>query len=366
MHGRKGSNGKGFIYDKPINVYFESTRACDLACKHCRAEAMPERSPDELTTEEVRALLREVKDLGSHFIVSGGDPLKRDDLFDILRYAKEIGVPTGVTPTTSPLATFEALKKMKDIGIFALGVSLDGATHQAQDSFRGVEGTFENSMNVLRYAMALEMPVQVNTTLATETLSQIEPVYELLSTRFAPPVRRWSVFFLVPVGRGKDLGLPSEKEIMSLFEFLYDKSKTAPFHITTTEAPSYRAFHILKKMEEGNSKEEAIRRSMSMGLGVRDGNGVVFVSHTGDIYPSGFLNVSLGNVRDVSLAEIYRTDSVLMSLRDPALFTGKCGVCALNRLCGGSRARAYAVSDDYLAEDPICPIEQDVLTQLSA
>jgi radical SAM protein len=350
-----------YFYSKPINVYFESTIACDLDCKHCRAEAIPERSPFELNTDEVKEFLRDVKKLGSHLIISGGDPLKREDLFDIISYAREIGIPVGVTPTTSPLATYEALKRMKDLGIFALGISLDGATEESQDSFRGVDGTFKNSIRVLGYAKELNIPVQVNTTCTKETMLEIEGIYDLLSESFSPPVSRWSIFFLIPVGRGKELGIPSPSEVESIFEFLYEKSNDSPFQITTTEAPSYRAYFFLKEFEKGKSRDEVIRGNRRMGLGVRDGNGVIFVSHRGDIYPSGFLPLNLGNVRETKLSDIYNNHEVLKTLRDPSFYRGKCGTCPFKFICGGSRARAYAVNSHFLEADPLCYFDEEYL-----
>ncbi len=354
-----------YFYSKPINVYFESTIACDLDCKHCRAEAIPERSPSELNTDEVKELLRDVKKLGSHLIISGGDPLKREDLFEIISYAREIGIPVGVTPTTSPLATYEALKRMKDLGIFALGISLDGATQESQDAFRGVDGTFNNSMKVLNYAKELNIPVQVNTTCTRGTISEIEGIYNLLSENFSPPVSRWSIFFLIPVGRGKELGMPNSSEVESVFEFLYGKSSESPFQITTTEAPAYRAYFFLRELEKGKSRDEIIRGNRRMGLGVRDGNGVIFVSHKGDIYPSGFLPINLGNVREEKLSDIYNHNEALNKLRDPDFYKGKCGACPFKFICGGSRARAYALNGDFLDADPLCYFDEEYLQSIN-
>jgi len=356
-------NKERFTYKKPINVYFESTIACDLACKHCRAEAIPERSPFELNTEEAKELLRGVKELGSHLIISGGDPLKREDLFEILSFAREIKIPVGVTPTTSPLADFPAIRKMKELGVNALGISLDGATEESQDGFRGVEGTFDNSMRVLSYAKQLEIPVQVNTTCTRETVSEIRGIYDLLAEKFAPPVRRWSIFHLIPVGRGKELNMPTSAQLEDLFEFLYEKSKTAPFHITTTEAPHYKVYLILKELEKGNTKEEVISKNRRMGLGVRDGNGVIFVSHTGEVYPSGFLPLTIGNVKKEMLSDIYRSNETLAALRDPDVFKGKCGACPFRNVCGGSRARAYAETGDFLETDPLCHFSEEFLAR---
>jgi radical SAM protein with 4Fe4S-binding SPASM domain len=351
-----------FIYAKPINVYFECTVACDLACKHCRAEAIHERSPNEIDTREAKELVRQVKALGSRLILSGGDPLKREDLAEILSYARELIVPVGVTPTTSPLATYKALSALKDLGIFALGVSLDGATCETQDGFRGVEGTFECSIRVLSYARELGIPVQVNTTCTEETIGEIEGIYSLLAKEFSPPVRRWSVFHLVPMGRGRGLRLPSRERLRQMHAFLYEKSCTSPFHITTTEAPYYKVYVILKELEKGKSWVEMIANGRRMGLGVRDGNGVIFVSHKGDVYPSGFLPLRLADFRDKSLGEVYRSDDTLLSLRNPGLLGGKCGRCFFKFICGGSRARAYSVTGDFMGEDPLCSLTlQEIL-----
>ncbi|MEO0301831.1 MAG: radical SAM protein [candidate division WOR-3 bacterium] len=355
---------KKFIYEKPINVYFESTIACDLKCKHCRAEAIPERSPSELKTEEVKNLMDDIKNMGSHLVISGGDPLKREDLFELLLYAKNIKLPVAVTPTTSPLATYENVKKMKELSIYALGISLDGPDKNTQDSFRGVNGTFENSMSVLNYAKELSIKVQVNTTCTRETIERIKEIYYLLLKNFSPPVNRWSVFFLVPVGRGAELELPSKREIEDLLLFLYEKSKEAPFHITTTEAPFYKIFYTLKEIEKGKSLDEIIMDTRKLGLGVRDGNGVIFVSYKGDIYPAGFLPLKLGNVRENKLSYVYENNEILKNLRNTELLKGKCGICYFKDMCGGSRARAYTMKGDYLEEDPVCIFDEKFLKKL--
>jgi radical SAM protein with 4Fe4S-binding SPASM domain len=339
---------KNFVYEKPINVYYEITIACDLNCKHCRAEAIPERSKEELKLEEIKEVLRDIKGMGSNLIISGGDPLKREDIFEILDYAKEINLPVAVTPTTSPLATFEKIKKMKEKGIFSIAVSIDG-DRESHDNFRGVNGTFENSINVLNYAKELNIPVQVNTIFTKGRVLDVKKVYDILYKNFSPPVKRWSIFFLVPTGRGSNLFLPSYNEILEIFEFLYEKSKSSPFYIGTTEAPFYRVFYLLKE----NKNFDDIS-NLKMGFGVRDGNGVIFVSHKGDIYPSGFLPLKIGNVKKEKLSEVYKNNEIMKKLRDVKFLKGKCGKCIYKNICGGARARAYALKGDYLEEDPIC------------
>lgn len=331
-----------------------------MKCKHCRAEAIPERSPDELTTKEIKELIDDIKKMGSRLIISGGDPFKREDLFEILKYAKKVKLPVGVTPTTSPLADFEKIKKLKEYNIYALGISIDGGGARSHDSFRGEKGTFKYAQNVLEYARELNIPVQVNTTLAKDTINEIKKIYSFLK-RYSPPVKRWSIFFLIPTGRGVELSLPSEEDIREVFEFLYQKSKEAPFHITTTEAPSYRAFYLLKEMNKGKNLDLIIKENRRLGLGVRDGNGVVFVSHKGYVYPSGFLPIRLGNVREQKLSEIYKSSNVLRDLRDSNKLKSKCGICRFKEICGGSRARAYAIKGDYLEEDPLCFFEEEVI-----
>ncbi|MFQ5846958.1 MAG: TIGR04053 family radical SAM/SPASM domain-containing protein [Candidatus Methylomirabilales bacterium] len=341
--------------DAPRNVYWEMTIACDLACKHCRAEAIPHRDPLELTTEEGEALMRDVKAMGSMMILTGGDPMKRPDLFDLIAYAREIRLPLGITPSTTPTLTRDAIGRFRKLGIAAVGVSLDGPTQVVHDTFRGVLGTFEHSMKALQWARESHLPVQVNTTVTRETLPHLPALYRLLREKASPPVRRWSLFLLVPVGRGATLGIPSAEDVEELFAWVYAISRDAPFHVSTVEAPHYRRYWIQRKLDEGMSLEDIQRLGRRMGFGVRDGNGVIFVSHHGDVYPAGFLPYPLlGNVRENALSDIYRNSPWLSELRNMDQLKGKCGWCEFRWICGGSRARAYAATGDYLGEEPFC------------
>jgi len=334
------------------------TIACDLVCHHCRADAIPYRDPLELTTEEGKALMRDVKAMGSMVILTGGDPIKRQDLFQLIAYAREIGLPLGITPSTTPTLTRDAVRRFRELGVAAMGVSLDGPTPEVHDTFRGVPGTFEHSMKVLEWAREFHLPVQVNTTVTRETLPHLSALYRLLEQGASPPVRRWSLFLLVPVGRGAVLGIPSAEEVEELFAWVYAISNQAPFHVSTVEAPHYRRYWIERKLEEGMLLEEIQRRGKSMGFGIRDGNGVIFVSHKGEVYPAGFLpHPLLGNVREKPLSEIYRNSPDLMVLRDMDQLKGNCGRCEFRWVCGGSRARAYAATGNYLGSDPLCVYE---------
>ena len=349
----------GYVFSHaPRNVYWEMTIACDLECVHCRASAIPHRDPLELTTEEAQSLMRDIKQMGSMIILTGGDPMKRPDLFDLIAYGRDIGLPVSITPSTTPTLTRDVVKKFKELGISAMGTSLDGPTQDIHDSFRGVSGTFANSLNALSWAREFGIPVQINTTVTSETLPHLETLYQLLSDEFAPPVRRWSLFLLVPVGRGQHLGIPSADDIERLCEWVYTAATDAPFHVGTVEAPHYRRFWLQKKLAEGMSLAAVDKIAMRMGFGVRDGNGVIFVSHKGDIYPAGFLPYPLlGNVRDEPLSAVYRNSPALADLRDMDKLKGKCGRCEYRWLCGGSRARAYGMTGDVMESDPFCAYE---------
>jgi len=346
----------GTVYrDAPRNVYWEMTIACDLACRHCRADAIPHRDCLELSTEEGKGLMDDVKAMGSMMILTGGDPMKRPDLFALIDYARQIRLPLAVTPSTTPVLTRDAIRRFRELGVAIMGVSLDGPNPEVHDAFRGVPGTFEHSLKAIEWAREFALPVQVNTTVTRETLPHLSAVYHLLREEACPPVRRWTLFVLVPVGRGSALGMPSAEEVEELFGWVYAIARDAPFRVRPVEAPHYRRYWIQRKLAEGMPVEEIERRGKSMGFGIRDGNGVIFVSHRGEVYPAGFLPYpSLGNVREKPLSSIYRDSPLLMELRDMDRVKGKCGRCEFRWVCGGSRARAYAATGDYLSEEPCC------------
>jgi radical SAM protein with 4Fe4S-binding SPASM domain len=234
-------------------------------------------------------------------------------------------------------------------------VSLDGPTPEIHDAFRNVPGTFERSQHALRWAAELGLPVQVNTTVTTATLPHVPDLYELLARSHTPPVQRWSLFQVVPVGRAQRLGMPTVHQIDALFVWVYETAKRAPFHVGTVEAPHYRRLFIQKKLGEGASPEDIGKLAGRMGFGIRDGNGVIFVSHLGEVYPAGFLPFPLlGSVKERPLHEIYRQAPALAQLRDANALKGRCGRCEYRFACGGSRARAFAMSGDILGEDPLC------------
>jgi len=351
-----GQTWPGHVFDRaPRNVYWETTLACDLACRHCRADAQPDADPRELTTEEGRALLRSVKELGSMVVLTGGDPMKRPDLFELIEYARGLRVPVAVTPSTTPMLERGQVLRMRELGVSALGVSIDAPDAASHDGFRQVPGTFDCSMNALAWAREAGIAVQVNTTVTTETMPRLEELFRLLADEQSPPVRRWSLFLLVPVGRGLELGVPSAEQVEELFAWVYEISRDAPFHVSTVEAPHYRRYWIQRRLEEGSTADEINALGRRMGFGFRDGNGIVFVSHTGDVYPAGFLpHPLLGNVRGQPLEDIYRRSPALIELRDADRLEGACGECEYRYVCGGSRARGYSMTGSVLGPDPFC------------
>jgi radical SAM protein len=343
----------------PVNIYWEMTQACPLACRHCRAEAVPEPHPNELTFEEGVQFLRQIPGFGDpmpQLILTGGDPLARKDLYGLIDEAHKLGIGVSITPAASEALQRDVLVRLKEHQVEGLGLSLDGSTAARHDSIRGVPGTFERTLQAMRWAQELGMPLQVNTLVAEETAGDVPAVYELLQP-FG--VARWSLFFLISVGRGKVLQPLSPEEGEKLMAWIYQTSQAAPFVVATTEAPSYRRVALERMRADGLSGEQIKRSGAYRGFGIRDGHGIMFVSHTGDICPAGFLPLVVGNVRRDRVAEVYRTAPVFQSLHDPSQFEGRCGFCEYSVLCGGSRARAYEATGDALASDPFCTYQPE-------
>ena len=347
----------------PMLVYWEVTQACGLACKHCRAEAMPKAHPLELTTTEGQSFLSQLLIFGDplpHVILTGGDPLGRRDIYSLIDHAVHSGLEVSITPSATPELSNAAISKLKEHGIQSLGLSLDGSSAARHDAIRGIDGTFERTMEAARHASRVGLPIQVNTLVSEETADDLPAVYELLRTSF--PVMRWSLFFLISVGRGKALNEVSPEQGERIMDWVLDLVPKAPFAVKTTEAPSYRRLAIGKMRAAGMRASEMKGSSVSKGFQIRDGHGIVFVSHLGDIYPSGFLPLHCGNVRKDSLVEVYRNSKTFVGLHSPDEFRGKCGDCEYRHICGGSRARAFAYTGDELGSDPFCPYQPALAT----
>lgn len=331
----------------PFIVIWEITRACGLACAHCRAEALSKRDASELSTAEGFALLDQVRaEFGTPLVVlTGGDPLERPDLLDLIRYGRGLGLRMALTPSATPRLTPDAIAALAGAGVCRLAISLDGADAASHDGFRRVPGTFARSLAALKTARALGLETQINTTVWRGNRAQLRAIAEIAALH---KVALWSVFFLVPTGRAVPGQLLSPAEHERVFRQLADLSVDPALGLTLKTTAGQPYYRVLA--QRGLGRGGGLRSPMA----VNDGNGFVFVSHTGDISPSGFLPLVAGNVRHDPLAGIYRHHQLFTSLRDPDRFIGKCGRCAFNRVCGGSRSRAWALTGNPLASDPTC------------
>lgn len=345
-----------YVFDRaPMLVYWEMTRACRLACRHCRAEAVLARSDRELTTAEGKRLLDQITAFGRpfpHLVLTGGDPIRRPDLAHLVREATARGIGTSVSPSATIDLTPATIDELRWAGVSSMSLSLDGSTAERHDAFRGVAGTFATTLRAARSIREAGIPLQVNTLVTNETVDDLPAIHELLR---GLDIMRWSLFFLIAVGRGATLREVSPVRSEQLFRWLLDLEATSPFPIKTTEAMHYRRVAVTRMRRAGMDRDAIERSPIGRGFGVRDGNGIVFVAHDGVIHPSGFLPIPCGDVRTITLAEVYRGHPLFAELRDARAFSGKCGSCPFATICGGSRARAYARTGDPIESDPLCP-----------
>ncbi|TYL40678.1 radical SAM/SPASM domain-containing protein [Natronococcus pandeyae] len=342
--------------DRPLVLIWELTQACALACDHCRADARPHRHPDELSTAAGKDLLEQAAAFGEGQLVvlSGGDPLVRDDVEELVAYGDDLGLRMTITPSGTHSLTAERIEVLADAGLKRMAVSLDGATAEAHDAFRGESGSFDETIRAVEDARDVGVPVQVNTTVCRETVGELPAIRTLLTEIGAV---MWSVFFLVPVGRGRVLEPIDPEEADAVMAWLDDVSDSAPFGIKTTEAPQYRRVSIQRRNANaaGSDDDRSDNAGVTRRTGIVAGDGFAFVSHTGEVFPSGFLPKSAGSVRDRPVHELYRESELFRSLRDRDRLQGKCGACPYRTVCGGSRSRAFAHTGNPLASDPLCP-----------
>jgi radical SAM protein len=353
--------------DRPVLVFWETTKACLLSCVHCRAEAIKSPLPGELSREEGYGLIEQVAEFGEPYptvIFTGGDPLMRGDIFELLDYAKKRGVRFALSPSVTPILTREKLQELKSAGVSAISVSVDGSSPITHDGIRRVAGTYERSIEVIDAAVELGLSVQVNTTVMRDNVLELPEVFHMVRSH---RVKVWEVFFLIKVGRGMGVDDLDADENESVLNFLYDASRYGVI-LRTVEAPSIR--RVLKIREEAgdywnNPLYERLRnrlfelegqpnqKTTISPRGTLDGDGIIFVGYEGTVYPGGLTPVPLGNIRTQSLKQIYRSHPLLVKIRSRKL-RGPCGVCEYTQLCGGSRARAYVSVHDPLGSDPGC------------
>ncbi len=337
--------------EKPSLVFWEMTRACDLACAHCRAVAVPWRDAGELTREEGFRLSDQLAAARVPLLIlTGGDPAKRADLDDQIRHAVQRGLRVAVTLSPTPLVTDGVLASVRAAGAVRVAISLDGHVAETHDAFRRQPGSFEHALRILRGAAAVGLETQVNTTVHPGTRPHLRDVAEVVRATGAV---MWSVFFVVPVGRATVTFPETAEDTERALVELADIAETAPFRVKTTAAPQYRRV-LAQRAEQGRKQQREPPRTAPR---LNDGKGLLFVSHVGEIYPSGFLPLPCGNVRTHDPIDVYRYHPTFRALRDVESLTGKCGECEYRSACGGSRARAHATSGRMLASDPSCAYE---------
>ena len=341
------------FHRSPFIVIWEVTRACALACLHCRADSMPHRSPFELSTVEALTLIDAVRSFGTPpplFVLTGGDPMRRPDLVQLVAHARNSGLTVALTPSGTAAPTKRRLAELRHAGLSRLAVSLDGPDAATHDAFRGVRGSFDWTMRIIADAADLGLPLQINTTVCRLTCPSLKAMSERVREL---PILMWAVFFLVATGRGAALEEITAAECEEVLNFLCELAPTVPFSIKTTEAPHY--YRVLMQRRVTTAAGEPSRPAgLRAGRSVTDGNGFVFINHAGQICPSGFLPVVCGNVRRHSLVETYRNHEMFKQLRNPDSFEGRCGRCEFRHVCGGSRARAYAATGSAFGSDPLC------------
>lgn len=363
------------VDERPMITIWEVTRACQLVCRHCRADAQHQAHPGQLTTAQGKSLLEDIAAFGTPYpivVLTGGDPFERPDLTELVRFGTGLGLHMALSPSVTPKLTPEVLQVLHEAGAHALSLSLDGASAATHDAFRGVPGVYDATMRAARWVRDEGFRLQLNSTV---TRANVMELPEILRTVLDLRAALWSVFFLVPTGRGESLEPLTADEVEDVMHWLHDVSDLVA--IKSTEAPHYRRIAIQRaqarlageRLTSGlgplydaltaaaadllEGRHDPVRRPRPP-IDVNSGRGFAFIDHVGDVYPSGFLPHHCGNVKEEGFRHIYRTNPLLRSLRRPDEFHGKCGMCEFNEVCGGSRSHAYAVTGDILASDPTC------------
>ncbi len=336
----------------PRLIAWELTNACNLACIHCRASAIKDPAPDELSTAEAKHFVDELVEYKPIIILTGGEPLLRSDVYDIAKYASGHGLRV-VLATNGTILTPDIAKKLKDVGIQRVSISIDGSTKETHDIFRGETGAFEAALFGIDILKNAGISFQINTTITKRNLTEIPNIYELALELGASALH---IFLLVPTGRGEEIEseeIPSE-EYERVLNWFYDKSKTSRIQLKATCAPHYFRIMRQRAKTEGIKITRETHGLEAMTKGCLGGSGFCFVSSKGDVYPCGYLPALAGNIRQKPFKMIWEKSKVFNDLRDMGKLKGKCGECEYRAVCGGCRARAYALTGDYLDEEPYC------------
>lgn len=355
---------------RPLFVCWEMTKACNLSCRHCRARAIKRALPGELSVEQGKKLIEQILEFGEPYpaiLFTGGDPLMRPDLMEQIAHARDLGIYTAVAASVTNILTKETMEQLRDLDVGVMSISIDGADPETHDALRGVPGTWQRSVEVLREANEIGLRIQINSTVMKSNLKQLADLFHMALVN---RVAAWEVFFLVRTGRGAALENPTPEEVEDVMKFLVFASGYG-VTVRTSEGPQFRRvlresmngqltggtlyeFLVgrLRKLA-GQSTREAPKRLNSTG----DGKGVMFVSYNGEISPSGFLQANLGKYPEESIVDVYRTNSTFVELRDPLKLRGKCSRCEYRGYCGGSRSRAFVETGSFMESDPLCIYE---------
>lgn len=334
-------------------VAWETTRNCNLSCVHCRASATYGPYTGELDTAAAFTLLDQIAGTGRPIVIlTGGEPLLREDIFDITRYGTKLGLKMVMAPNGT-LLTESVAREMKESGIQRISISIDGATEEQHDRFRGVPGAFKGAMDGIHAAKSAGIEFQVNTTITRLNRDQIPEILALAETIGAVALH---IFLLVPTGRGKyitDQAI-SAQEYESTLNWFYERKQQTALQLKATCAPHYYRILRQRAREEGRPVTFQTHGLDAVSRGCLGGSGFCFVSHRGIVQPCGFLDLDCGDVTKTSFADIWRNSDIFRQLRDADNLTGKCGECQYRKVCGGCRARAYEATGDFLAEEPLC------------
>lgn len=334
-------------------VAWETTRNCNLSCIHCRASATQGTFSGELDTKASYRLMDQIAHVAKPIIIlTGGEPLLKTDIFDIATYGTDKGFRMVMAPNGT-LITEGIAKQMADAGIQRISVSLDGATRESHDRFRGVDGAFEGALRGIRLAKSAGIEFQINTTITKTNLHEIEKIQELAVELGAVAHH---IFLLVPTGRGKYI---VDQEITAAeyertLNWFYDQQEKTLLQLKATCAPHYYRILRQRAKQDGKSITFKTHGMDAVTRGCLGGTGFCFISHRGIVQPCGFLDVNCGDVTRTSFADIWNRSDIFLSLRNVDNLKGKCGVCEFNKVCGGCRARAYEATGDFLAEEPLC------------
>ncbi|MDE7012982.1 MAG: heme b synthase, partial [Mailhella sp.] len=334
-------------------IAWEVTRSCNLACKHCRAEAHPEPYAGELGTEEAKNLITSFKEVGDPIIIfTGGDPMMRPDVYELASFAKEQGLRCVMSPNGT-LINEENVLKIKEAGFARCSISIDGHNAQSHDEFRGVKGAFDASMHGIELLKQHGIEFQINTTVTKTNLHTFKQIFELCEKIGAAA---WHIFLLVPMGRASSLSAEviTAEEYEEVLHWFYDFRKTTSMHLKATCAP-----HYYRIMRQKAAKENVPVNFENFGMdamtrGCLGGTGFCFISHTGQVQPCGYLELDCGNIRNSGFPEIWKETPWFKKFRTQEEYEGKCGVCEFHKVCGGCRARAYSMNDNPMSEEPLC------------